>query len=101
MAQLYITSNTTNKHREEDCVSLVLLHYAAKGNQAGCISYIESPDPICNNTAMYEETITALGFQYPWKDIDDSNDIMDRLLTCNKLHLHQAWETPFATGPLK
>eukprot|EP00957_Ditylum_brightwellii_P152609 11616430-Ditylum_brightwellii.AAC.1 len=26
---------------------------------------------------------------------------MDCLITCNKLHLHQAWETPFTNGPLK
>eukprot|EP00957_Ditylum_brightwellii_P093413 7113210-Ditylum_brightwellii.AAC.1 len=26
---------------------------------------------------------------------------MSKLISCNKLHLHQAWETPFAQGPLK
>eukprot|EP00957_Ditylum_brightwellii_P093954 7154365-Ditylum_brightwellii.AAC.1 len=50
---------------------------------------------------MYEETIAALGFQHPWKEVDDSDDIMSCLITCNKLHLHQAWETSFANGPLK
>eukprot|EP00957_Ditylum_brightwellii_P162553 12378648-Ditylum_brightwellii.AAC.1 len=50
---------------------------------------------------MYEETIAALGFHHHWKEVDDSDDIMDRLITCNKLHLHQTWETPFANGPLK
>eukprot|EP00957_Ditylum_brightwellii_P203280 15333998-Ditylum_brightwellii.AAC.1 len=50
---------------------------------------------------MYEETIAALYFQHPWKEVGDSDDIMDHLITRNKLHLHQAWETPFANGPLK
>eukprot|EP00957_Ditylum_brightwellii_P030514 2311283-Ditylum_brightwellii.AAC.1 len=50
---------------------------------------------------MYEETIAALCFQYPWKEVDNSDDMMDHLITCNKLYLHQAWETPFANGPLK
>eukprot|EP00957_Ditylum_brightwellii_P048955 3714846-Ditylum_brightwellii.AAC.1 len=85
MAQLYITNNNTNiaaiikniKHREEICGAFASLRYAAKGNQAGCISYITIPDPNQNNAAMYEETITALGFQRPWKDVDDSNDIMN------------------------
>eukprot|EP00957_Ditylum_brightwellii_P163937 12481239-Ditylum_brightwellii.AAC.1 len=26
---------------------------------------------------------------------------MEKLLSRNKLHLHQAYETPFASGPLK
>eukprot|EP00957_Ditylum_brightwellii_P202177 15328951-Ditylum_brightwellii.AAC.1 len=26
---------------------------------------------------------------------------MDHLITCNKLHSHQAWETPFVNGALK
>eukprot|EP00957_Ditylum_brightwellii_P030690 2325463-Ditylum_brightwellii.AAC.1 len=33
--------------------------------------------------------------------MDDSDDIMDHLITCNKLHLHQTWETLFVNGPLK
>eukprot|EP00957_Ditylum_brightwellii_P177400 13512634-Ditylum_brightwellii.AAC.1 len=109
MAQLYITCNNTNiaaiikniKHREEVHGAFASLFYASKGGQAGCISYIKIPNPICNHAAMYEKTISALGFQHPWRDVDDSDNIMDHLLTCNKLHLHQAWETPFTTGPLK
>eukprot|EP00957_Ditylum_brightwellii_P126048 9609532-Ditylum_brightwellii.AAC.1 len=50
---------------------------------------------------MYEETIAALCFQQHWKEVDNSNNIMDHLITCNKLHLHQAWETPFTNGTLK
>eukprot|EP00957_Ditylum_brightwellii_P134977 10291419-Ditylum_brightwellii.AAC.1 len=33
--------------------------------------------------------------------MDNSNNIMNHLLACNKRHLHQAWETPFTTGPLQ
>eukprot|EP00957_Ditylum_brightwellii_P158038 12030054-Ditylum_brightwellii.AAC.1 len=98
MAQLYTTNNNTKiaaiikniKYREEVCGAFLSLHYAAKGKQAGCVSHIKIPDPIWKNAAMYEETIAALGFQHPWKEVDDSDNIMDSLITCNKLHLHQA-----------
>eukprot|EP00957_Ditylum_brightwellii_P029293 2214169-Ditylum_brightwellii.AAC.1 len=109
MAQLYTTNNNINiatiikniKHREEVHRAFASLHYAAKGKQAGCVSHIEIPYHIQNNAVMYEETIADWSFQHPWKEVDDSNDIMDHLITCNKLHLHQAWKTSLANGPLK
>eukprot|EP00957_Ditylum_brightwellii_P141677 10793569-Ditylum_brightwellii.AAC.1 len=50
---------------------------------------------------MYDETVTSLKFEHTWKEIDDSDEIMEKLLSRNKLHLNQANETPSASSPLK
>eukprot|EP00957_Ditylum_brightwellii_P137710 10498414-Ditylum_brightwellii.AAC.1 len=42
-------------------------------------------------------------FQYaqPFKVLDDQNEVMSVLAQWNKLHLHQAFDTPFAKKKLK
>eukprot|EP00957_Ditylum_brightwellii_P012686 959276-Ditylum_brightwellii.AAC.1 len=97
-----ITSIIKNiQHREEIHSSFASLHYAAKGEQAGSVSTIKVPMPITPNPAMYDETAKSLKFEHLWKEIDNLDEIMEKLLSRKKLHLHQAYETPFASGPLK
>eukprot|EP00957_Ditylum_brightwellii_P131729 10046672-Ditylum_brightwellii.AAC.1 len=57
--------------------------------------------PITPNPAMYDETAKSLKFEHSWTEIDNPDEIMEKLLSRNKLHLHQAYETPFVSGPLK
>ena len=51
--------------------------------------------------AIYDDVSSSLRFASNWTLTDDDDEVTARLLLCNKLHLHQAWDTPFATGPLK
>eukprot|EP00957_Ditylum_brightwellii_P084251 6406024-Ditylum_brightwellii.AAC.1 len=104
MAQMYTTSGNTNiatiiknlQHCKEVWTAFTFLRYAAKGNVANSVSIFKVPDPFCNNSTLYPETLSSLQFQHLLKEIDDSDEIMDKLISQNKLHLHQAWETPFA-----
>eukprot|EP00957_Ditylum_brightwellii_P072709 5526364-Ditylum_brightwellii.AAC.1 len=50
---------------------------------------------------MHDEVLKSLQYKPPWNEIDNEDKAMQSLLLCNKLHLHQAWDTPFANGPLK
>eukprot|EP00957_Ditylum_brightwellii_P022002 1659630-Ditylum_brightwellii.AAC.1 len=51
--------------------------------------------------AIYDDVSSSLRFASKWTLIEDDDDVTTRLLLQNKLHLHQEWDTPFATGPLK
>eukprot|EP00957_Ditylum_brightwellii_P119162 9089580-Ditylum_brightwellii.AAC.2 len=109
MTQIYTTSRNTNiatviknlQHCEEVQAAFSLLRCTAKGEVVGSISMLKIPDPIQNNSALYPEISSSLQFQPPWREIDDMDEIMTKLISQNKLHLHQVWETPFAQGPLK
>eukprot|EP00957_Ditylum_brightwellii_P191703 14594047-Ditylum_brightwellii.AAC.1 len=50
---------------------------------------------------MYSKVIDSLKFETPWKEIDDQDKVMSCQLLQNKLHLHQAFNTPLALGLLK
>jgi hypothetical protein len=50
---------------------------------------------------MYDEVLHQLKFTSTWKEIDETDKIMEKLIERNKLHLHQAFDTPFARGPLR
>eukprot|EP00957_Ditylum_brightwellii_P105659 8057534-Ditylum_brightwellii.AAC.1 len=71
------------RHCKEVKQSFKLLHPISKGNQGGAVTSILVPD------------------KSGWVPIEDDDEVMSRLLRCNQLHLHQAWDTPFANGPLK
>eukprot|EP00957_Ditylum_brightwellii_P184979 14087451-Ditylum_brightwellii.AAC.1 len=43
----------------------------------------------------------GLCFQPAWVPMDDDNQVLSTLLLQNKLHLHQAWETPCAWVVIK
>eukprot|EP00957_Ditylum_brightwellii_P078117 5938669-Ditylum_brightwellii.AAC.1 len=60
-----------------------LLRPISKGNQGGAVSTIFIPN------------------ESGWVPIEGNDEVMTRLLCRNQLHLHQAWDTPFANGPLK
>eukprot|EP00957_Ditylum_brightwellii_P189136 14396765-Ditylum_brightwellii.AAC.1 len=47
---------------------------------------------------MYSEVITTLEFEraVPYLTLDDQDEVMSTLIKRNKLHLHQAFDTPFA-----
>eukprot|EP00957_Ditylum_brightwellii_P100496 7660666-Ditylum_brightwellii.AAC.1 len=51
--------------------------------------------------ALYDDVRSSLQFAPGWVPIEDDDKVMSRLLLCNKLHLHQALDSPFAHGPLK
>eukprot|EP00957_Ditylum_brightwellii_P105360 8032174-Ditylum_brightwellii.AAC.1 len=72
----------------------------AKGEEGGAISYIKVP-ALPENSAMYWSVLEMLKFPHAWNIIDDDDKFMSRLLLCNKLHLHQAWDTPCTRGPIK
>eukprot|EP00957_Ditylum_brightwellii_P041066 3110164-Ditylum_brightwellii.AAC.1 len=55
----------------------------AQINQGGAVSTILVP----------EESVLV--------PLEDNNEVMLRLLCHNQLHLHQAWDNPFANGPSK
>eukprot|EP00957_Ditylum_brightwellii_P185721 14139790-Ditylum_brightwellii.AAC.1 len=50
---------------------------------------------------MYDAVLTGLGFKPEWTQINDNKQVMATLLMQNKLHLHQAWETPYTRGAIK
>eukprot|EP00957_Ditylum_brightwellii_P110640 8438287-Ditylum_brightwellii.AAC.1 len=64
-----------------------MLQPIAKGVQGGVVSIIRVPVSPSQGEADY-------------RDIDDPDKVMSRLLLCNKLHMNQAYDTPFANGPL-
>eukprot|EP00957_Ditylum_brightwellii_P133967 10215201-Ditylum_brightwellii.AAC.1 len=98
MAQMYTTSGNISialiiknlQHFKEVWTTFSLLRFATKGEVAGSVSTIKIPEPIQPNSAVYPETISSLNFQTHWKEIDDSDEIMSKLISRNKLHLHQA-----------
>eukprot|EP00957_Ditylum_brightwellii_P152611 11616702-Ditylum_brightwellii.AAC.1 len=50
--------------------------------------------------SLYPEVISSFKIQPPWDPIMNEDEVMHRLLKLNQLHLSQAYETPFASGPL-
>eukprot|EP00957_Ditylum_brightwellii_P050154 3802396-Ditylum_brightwellii.AAC.1 len=47
---------------------------------------------------MYDDVLGTLQFQHaqPFKVLDDQDEMMSALIKRNELHLHQAFDTPFA-----
>eukprot|EP00957_Ditylum_brightwellii_P163454 12444399-Ditylum_brightwellii.AAC.1 len=103
MAQLNVTKNQTDiatiikniQHQEEVKSSFHMMRPISKGQQGSDVSNILVPDEL-ECSSMYDEVLTGLGFKTAWNQIDDDNLVMSTLLMWNKLHLHQAWETPCA-----
>eukprot|EP00957_Ditylum_brightwellii_P052589 3987629-Ditylum_brightwellii.AAC.1 len=76
------------------------MHPISKGKQGGTVSSILVLDEL-NNTALYEGVTDDLGFRPAWLSLDDEDKVVLTLLKQNKLHLHQAWDTPCARGEVK
>eukprot|EP00957_Ditylum_brightwellii_P104328 7946634-Ditylum_brightwellii.AAC.1 len=108
MAQMQAENNNTDiativkniRHREEVKNSFRILCSISKGQQGSKVSHILVRDNLVN-TSMYDEVTTGLGFQPAWVPMDDNDRVMSALLKRNKLHLHQAWETPCTQGAIK
>eukprot|EP00957_Ditylum_brightwellii_P050820 3853217-Ditylum_brightwellii.AAC.1 len=88
------------RHREEDRHSFQLLHPISKGTQGGVVSSIIVPAEL-KSLAIYDDVSSSLCFASNWISVDNDDEVTAQLILCYKLHLHQAWDTPFATGPLK
>eukprot|EP00957_Ditylum_brightwellii_P184315 14039301-Ditylum_brightwellii.AAC.1 len=94
MATLMTTQNNTDittiikniRHHEEIKQSFKIFQPISKGAQGGAVSTIPVPN-----------TMRSPG----WTSIVNKDEVSARLLLRNKLHLHQAWDTSCAHGPLK
>eukprot|EP00957_Ditylum_brightwellii_P005797 441966-Ditylum_brightwellii.AAC.1 len=70
-----------------------------KGITGIVISELQVPNPeTLTSLAMYDEVFDTPQFQHarPFKVLDDQDKVMSTLIRRNKLHLHQAFDTPFA-----
>eukprot|EP00957_Ditylum_brightwellii_P007566 572574-Ditylum_brightwellii.AAC.1 len=70
-----------------------------KGTTGGVVGELFAPNPVTlTSPALYEEVIASLGYVHaqPYCIIDNQDKIMPTLMKCNKLHLYQAFDTPFA-----
>eukprot|EP00957_Ditylum_brightwellii_P185124 14097592-Ditylum_brightwellii.AAC.1 len=72
----------------------------AKGETGGNVSYIKEPIPI-ESPSVYPKTLSFLGYKHAYRDIYNDDEVLSNLLLRNKIHLNQAWDTPFAQGPLQ
>eukprot|EP00957_Ditylum_brightwellii_P104910 7996056-Ditylum_brightwellii.AAC.1 len=107
MATLLTTQQNTDiativkniQHREEVKHSFQLLRPISKGTQGGAVSSILVAAEL-KSPAIYNDVSSSLCFASNWTLIDNDDKVTARLLLHNKLHLHQAWDTPFATRPL-
>eukprot|EP00957_Ditylum_brightwellii_P145528 11080695-Ditylum_brightwellii.AAC.1 len=88
------------RQREEVRNAFRLIRPITKGNQAGSVTTLLVPVPVITSRA-YDEVTEGLKFKPTWKEIAEEDDIITRLISRNKLHLHQAWATPMASEPLK
>eukprot|EP00957_Ditylum_brightwellii_P110267 8410140-Ditylum_brightwellii.AAC.1 len=108
MAQMQVENKKTDiatiikniRHCEEVKSSFRILRSISKGQQGSTVSHILVRDNLASNS-MYDEVSMGLGFQPAWVPMDDDDRVMSALLMRNKLHLHQAWETPCALGAIK
>eukprot|EP00957_Ditylum_brightwellii_P155289 11821602-Ditylum_brightwellii.AAC.1 len=108
MAQFNVTKNQTDiatiikniRHQEEVKSYFRMMRPISKGQQGGAVSHILVLDEL-DSSSMYDEVLKGLGFEPTWIPIDDDDQVMSSLLVWNKLHLHQAWETPCTRGAIK
>eukprot|EP00957_Ditylum_brightwellii_P153798 11706101-Ditylum_brightwellii.AAC.1 len=87
-------------HREEVKCTFKQMKPITRGETGGTVSYIKVQHPI-SSPAIYPEVISSLNIQPPWDPIYDEDEVMQRLLQRNQIHLSQAYDTPFASGPLR
>eukprot|EP00957_Ditylum_brightwellii_P043156 3270377-Ditylum_brightwellii.AAC.1 len=108
MATLLINQQNTDiativkniRHCEEVRHSFQLLCPISKGTQGGAVLSILVPVEL-QSSALYDDILSSLRFASKRISVEDDDEVTARLLLCNKLHLHQVWDTLFANGPLK
>eukprot|EP00957_Ditylum_brightwellii_P050682 3842367-Ditylum_brightwellii.AAC.1 len=70
-----------------------------KGISGGVVDKLLVPNPeILSSSAIYSDVLATLDFVHaqPYITLDDQDEVMLTLIQRNKLHLHQAFDTPFA-----
>eukprot|EP00957_Ditylum_brightwellii_P086259 6564228-Ditylum_brightwellii.AAC.1 len=70
-----------------------------KGDTGGVVKELLDPNPeSLSSPTMYCKVLNYLDFKHAtlYVALDDQDEIMSRLIARNKLHLHQAFDTPFA-----
>eukprot|EP00957_Ditylum_brightwellii_P099504 7579556-Ditylum_brightwellii.AAC.1 len=75
-----------------------------KGITGGVVNELLIPNPEKLSTpVMYPDVINCLDFEHatPFLVMDDQDEIMSTLIKRNKLHLHQSFDTPFATQTMQ
>eukprot|EP00957_Ditylum_brightwellii_P193860 14762844-Ditylum_brightwellii.AAC.1 len=88
------------RHRKEVRHSFQLLRPISKGTQGSAVLSILVPAAL-KSSAIYDDVLSSLCFASNWISVDNDDEVTARLILHNKLNLHQAWDTLFATGPLK
>eukprot|EP00957_Ditylum_brightwellii_P133682 10192337-Ditylum_brightwellii.AAC.1 len=92
------------KHFKEMKQAFQQMKPITKGMTGGVVSELIVPNPeALSSPAMYDEVLDTLQFQHaqPFKVLDDQDEVMSTLVRWNKLHLHQASDTPFAKKELE
>eukprot|EP00957_Ditylum_brightwellii_P109935 8385589-Ditylum_brightwellii.AAC.1 len=92
------------KHCEEMKQAFQQMKPITKGMTGGVVSKLIVPNPeVLISPAMYNEVLDTLHFQHvqPFEVLDDQDEVMLVLVRRNKLHLHQAFDTPFTKRKLK
>eukprot|EP00957_Ditylum_brightwellii_P205899 15345912-Ditylum_brightwellii.AAC.1 len=87
------------KHCEELKQAFQSMKYITKGITGGVVKELIVPNPeMITTPAMYQEVIVTMVFEHaePFLIMDDQDNMMLTLIKRNKLHLHQAFDTPFA-----
>eukprot|EP00957_Ditylum_brightwellii_P022060 1664097-Ditylum_brightwellii.AAC.1 len=75
-----------------------------KGITRGVVNKVLVPNPEqLLSPAVYLEVLATLDFgqTHPYITLDDQGKVMSTLIRRNKLHLHQAFGTPFATPAMQ
>eukprot|EP00957_Ditylum_brightwellii_P035228 2671601-Ditylum_brightwellii.AAC.2 len=88
------------KNCEETWLAFKHIRPITKEKRGVVVSYIKVPYAL-KSAAIYESVMSSLWFEPDYFPIDDSSEIMARLLQCNQSYLHQAFNTMFVQGLLK
>eukprot|EP00957_Ditylum_brightwellii_P086899 6613733-Ditylum_brightwellii.AAC.1 len=75
-----------------------------KGITGGVVNELLIPNPeILSSSAIYPEVLHLLNLEHTilYVTLDDQDKVMSKLIQRNKLHLHQAFDTPFALSTMQ
>eukprot|EP00957_Ditylum_brightwellii_P153213 11661213-Ditylum_brightwellii.AAC.1 len=87
------------KHCEEMKQDLKQMKPITKGISGRVVKELLVPNSdALSCPATYDEVLESLQFKHaqPLAVLDDQDEVMSALVRRNKLHLHQAYDTPFA-----
>eukprot|EP00957_Ditylum_brightwellii_P092097 7012599-Ditylum_brightwellii.AAC.1 len=75
-----------------------------KGITGVVVNKLLIPNPeTLSSSAIYPEVLHLLNFEHaiPYVTLDNQDEVMSKLIQRNKLHLHQAFNTPFAMSTMQ